>query len=306
MSRYAPKVLDEKKMPANLKPFLQFFNQVASVASPAHLQRTFSRACAATLAADLKESAATPSDQCRYTALSVTGALSFLNASIDDPSTHVADAHLESHARITLGLECHPDLAKYPHARCVCGFLLRDDPVNHFFACKLAVGEFNIKRHDGLNKTNQQLASDVGVGFVHERILDNKKRLDGDYIIPQFAEVVGTDWSVVHPACFSFQGSKARTTPGYAAQYRANSKTTKYDAQVRKQGGVFLPLVVETFGGFHSNVNKLLLKFRKTAELTGHPIIPSVASMRNRLSAALIRGNAAMIANGVARMARNG
>jgi hypothetical protein len=235
----------------------------------------------------------------------MTGAQSFMNADAVDPHVRLADSVLQSYMRQQLGLPCHPDLAQYPRARCVCGFLLAQDPMNHFMSCKKACGSDIIARHDKLNKELQAIAKELGVNFTNERILHNRKRLDADYVLPHIAQVLGTDWSVVHPASSSFQASQAREVPGYASQHRANRKTTKYDAQVRKQGGIFLPLIVETFGGFHQNVIKLLIELRKAAELSGHPEVPSVATLRNRLSAVLIQGNAQIVTTGVSKMARN-
>jgi len=236
--------------------------------------------------------------------LSITGAQSFLNASADDLNARIADSLFQAYARLQLGLPCHPDLARFPHARCACGFLLAQDPANHFFSCKKACAEKIIARHDRLNQETQAIANELGISCTNERILHNHKRLDADYILPHLAQVIGTDWSVVHPSSFSFQASQARSIPGYAAQHRANRKTAKYDAQVRKQGGIFLPLVVETFGGFHQSVIKLLTEMRKAAEMTGHPNIPTLATMRNRLAAALIQGNAEIVQAGVAKMFR--
>jgi hypothetical protein len=101
-------------------------------------------------------------------------------------------------ARLTLGLPASPELSKLPKARCACGFLRANDPVDRLMPCKGANQAAIIKRHDRLNKTTQ-----------------------------------------------------ATTVPVYASLHRANRNITKYDAQVKKQGGVFLSLIAETFGGFH-------------------------------------------------------
>ena len=75
---------------------------------------------------------------------------------------------------------------------------------------------------------------------------------------------------------------------------------------MKKQGlgGVFLPLIVETFGGFHKNVIKVLIEFRKAAENAGHPNVPSLVSLRYRLSAALVTGNYQIVQSGLDKMAR--
>lgn len=305
MTTFAPATLVEKKLPSDLTQFLQFFSQESRDASPSHLQRTFFQACAATAAERLKASAPTAADQCRYSSLSVTGAQSFLNANADDLHVRIADSLFQAYARLQLGLPCHPDLARFPRARCACGFLLSQDPANHFLSCKKACGSKIIARHDRLNREMQAIANELGISCSNERILHNHKRLDADYTLPHLAEVIGTDWSVVHPASSSFQASQARTVPGYAAQHRANRKTAKYDAQVRKQGGIFLPLVVETFGGFHQSVLKLLIEMRKAAEMNGAPSIPPLAALRNRLAAVLIQGNAEIVQAGVDKMSRD-
>ena len=298
-------MIDEKKLPANLPEFLRFFSQHTRQSSSAHLQRTFARACTASLASNLREKEAlTPADKCRYAALNVTGAMSFLNAPPSDPATVLDTTVLQIYARMILGLPVSAELSQLPLAQCKCGFLLRDDPIHHFLSCKVMPQVFIIKRHNQLNVELQKIAQELGITWINERVLANGKRIDSDFNLPQLAKPVGTDWSVVHPASASFCTSQAQSTPGYAAAYRAGRKTLKHDAQVRKEGGVFVPLIVETYGGFHPYVNKLLVEFRKTALLTGQANVPDVATMRNRLMATLIKGNVAIITNGLSKMTR--
>lgn len=301
---YASKVVTDKNLPASLPEFLQFFSSPDRKAPAAHLQRLLTRAVLTGQADQLRASAPTSADQCRLTSLSSQGALSFLNASADDLATRLPDPYYHHLARLTLGLPASPELSKLPKARCACGFLLANDPVDHLMTCKKANQSAIIKRHDRLNKTLQQIADELGLAPINERILANGKRLDGDYALPHMAEVLATDWSVAHSASSSYANTQATTVPGYASLHRANRKIVKYDAQVKKQGGVFLPLIVETFGGFHKNVIKVLIEFRKAAENAGHPNVPSLVSLRHRLSAALVTGNYQIVQSGLDKMAR--
>ena len=57
-------------------------------------------------------------------------------------------------------------------------------------------------------------------------------------------------------------------------------------------------------GGFHKNVIKVLIEFRKAAENAGHPNVPSLVSLRHRLSAALVTGNYQIVQSGLDKMAR--
>jgi hypothetical protein len=301
---YASKIDTVKNLPASLPEFLQFFSKSDRKAPAAHLQRLLTRAVLTGQTEQLRASAPTSADQCRLTSLSAQGALSFLNASADDPATHLPDVYYQHLARLTLGLPASPELRTLPKARCACGFLLANDPVNHLMTCKVANQSAIIKRHDRLNKTLQQIADELGLAPINERILANGKRLDGDYALPHMAEVLATDWSVAHSAASSYASTQATTVPGYASLHRANRKVVKYDAQVKKQGGVFLPLIAETFGSLNKNVIKLLIEFRKAAENAGHPNVPSLLSLRHRLSAALVTGNYHIVQNGLDKMTR--
>ena len=304
MTKYASKVVSEKNLPHTLPDFLQFFSASDRKAPSAHFQGVFTRAVTAHLADELRAAALSDADKCRLTSLSIKRAQSFLDASADEPATRLPDAEYQAMARLHLGLPASPELRNLPTARCACGFLLRHDPVNHFMTCKKTNQSEIIGRHDRLNKTMQRLADELGIAPIHERILANNKRLDGDYVLSHLAKVIATDWSVAHPAASSYSSTQAVSVPGYASLHRANRKIVKYDAQVKKEGGVFLPLIVETFGGFHQNVIKLLIEFRKAAELTGHPNVPDVETLRHRLSAALVKGNYKIVQNGLAKMRR--
>jgi hypothetical protein len=304
VTTYASKIDTVKNLPASLFEFLQFFSKSDRKAPAAHLQRLLTRAVLTGQTDDLRASAPTSADQCRLTSLSAQGALSFLNASADDLATHLPDVYYQHLARLTLGLPASPELRTLPKARCACGFLLSNDPVNHLMTCKGANQSAIIKRHDRLNKTLQQIADELGLAPINERILANGKRLDGDYALPHMAEVLATDWSVAHSAASSYASTQATTVPGYASLHRANRKIVKYDAQVKKQGGVFLPLIAETFGSLNKNVIKVLIEFRKAAENAGHPNVPTLISLRHRLSAALVTGNYHIVQNGLDKMTR--
>jgi hypothetical protein len=109
---------------------------------------------------------------------------------------------------------------------------------------------------------------------------------------------------VAHSTSSSYASTQATTVPGYAPLHRTNRKIAKYDVQVKKHGGVFLSLIVETFGGFNKNVIKVLIEFRKAAENAGHPNVPSLVSLRHRLSAAHVTGNYQIVQSGLGKMAR--
>jgi hypothetical protein len=51
-------------------------------------------------------------------------------------------------------------------------------------------------------------------------------------------------------------------------------------------------------------VIKVLIEFRKAAENTGHPNVPSLVSLRHHLSAALVAGNYHIVQCSLDNMAR--
>ncbi|XP_055352588.1 uncharacterized protein LOC129598632 [Paramacrobiotus metropolitanus] len=119
------------------------------------------------------------------------------------------------------------------------------------------------------------------------------KRPDGMTLIPvrDGKAVVwdATCWDTVAVSHVNASSRKA----GSVAQMAENSKRGKYDF-VEELGYLFYPLAVETFGTFGVSFAELI-RFvgRKIRELTGEP--RSTAFLRQRLSLAVVRGNAAAV-----------
>jgi hypothetical protein len=61
--------------------------------------------------------------------------------------------------------------------------------------------------------------------------------------------------------------NKASTTPGIAAELYTAKKNSKYRADVEKSGKMFVPMVAETFGRWHSTALELLNSLARSHSL---------------------------------------
>ena len=89
---------------------------------------------------------------------------------------------------------------------------------------------------------------------------------------------------------------KAAEEPGSAAVKRFREKMTKYYTPCENEGIQFFPAIVETFGGWHPDSEKILIKLAQ--QLASHTGVPSEETSRHffqRLGILLVRGNAALI-----------
>ena len=107
------------------------------------------------------------------------------------------------------------------------------------------------------------------------------------------------DVTVVNPLQASLVRRAAfNTAAGHALNYAFDRKMNKHEAACKRKGMVFLPLPVESLGGWHELA---LLQIRKIgsaqAMQLGKEEGEAIAHVFQRLSVLLVKGNAALLLN---------
>ena len=105
------------------------------------------------------------------------------------------------------------------------------------------------------------------------------------------------DVTVTHPLQRATV-TRAATTPGHAADKAYSRKMRAAGEECRQQGIVFIPLAVETLGGWHKVAEGELRKLGSAlARQTGQEEGVAISHIFQKLSVLLIKGNSAMISN---------
>ena len=118
-----------------------------------------------------------------------------------------------------------------------------------------------------------------------------------DVYIPSWIDgrKVAFDISVVSPTQDAIL-HRAAETPAAAIEMRKADKNRRHFDNCSAQGIVFVPLVVETFGGWDSEAVKYLkIMAKQNARRWGKNISDEINHFFQRMSIALQRGNASLI-----------
>ena len=108
------------------------------------------------------------------------------------------------------------------------------------------------------------------------------------------------DVTVVHPLQQALV-TEAAQTPGHAVQEAHNRKWRASGADCQEQGISFLPMAVESSGGWHEGAVAQIKKLASAAaRQTGQEEKEAAFHAFTRLSILLQRGNAAILANRLA------
>ncbi len=86
---------------------------------------------------------------------------------------------------------------------------------------------------------------------------------------------------------------------------REASKRSKHEAHARAEGYNFFPWVVDPYGAKTFTARKLVQSALTTASLTRTHTAPTATQFLDHISAAVFRGTAAIIAEGVQRATSN-
>ena len=192
-----------------------------------------------------------------------------------------------------LGLPIYPT----PDPRCpACGSQM-DSYGDHTIVC--ATENERICRHDSLRDIIFETATHAGLfpkKEVRSLVPDSQKR-PGDVYIPTWRNRPHAfDVAVTSPLCASHV-SQSSTSAGAALEKMKVLKNNKHYRQCHRQGIVFVPLVVETLGGWDAEA---IFHLKSIAEKTAHRSNQRPAFVIKhffqRLSVILQRANAALMA----------
>ena len=121
-----------------------------------------------------------------------------------------------------------------------------------------------------------------------------------NYLFRKKCSNQGQDFTVISLIILDATVARAATEPGHALNFAHDRKLRGAEEQCRQQGIAFLPLVVESLGGWHQCAEREVKKLgsalaRHTGQLEGE----AVTHLWGRLGILLQRGNAAILGNRV-------
>jgi hypothetical protein len=118
-----------------------------------------------------------------------------------------------------------------------------------------------------------------------------------DVLIPHWTEGRDTalDVTVVSPL-LTDRLANSVSTPGHTLTMTCafNDKCRDYLAACQREGIAFIPLPVETLGGWHP---KAVLQIKKLARTMGKDEDEAIRHLFQRLAVLLVKGNAALLVN---------
>ena len=83
--------------------------------------------------------------------------------------------------------------------------------------------------------------------------------------------------------------------PERCVQHSFNIRMGKYSDRFEAEGIVFIPLIVDTFGGWHKDSSEVVSKLgRRVSRQTGKEEEMNVRQLRQRVAILLVRGNVNM------------
>ena len=184
-----------------------------------------------------------------------------------------------------------------------CPACLRDSDIYGDHAMCCGSGGERISRHNNLRDAFYDTAVAAGLAPVKEGrfLLPGNDRRPADILVPHWTGGKDTamDVTVITP----IQGATmpgAATTAGYALDHAHSRKVNGAEEECRRQGIAFMPLVAETFGGWHSGAGREVKKLGAAlARHTGQEEAEAISHLWGRLGILLQRGNAAILGNRV-------
>ena len=155
-------------------------------------------------------------------------------------------------------------------------------------------------RHDSIVLFLHRFMLSGGLVAEHEPRLDGVDRSRPDLAMYLDNQLVFTDVTVCHPTAPSLLSHASR--PLGAAQVRVGLKHRRYDEMCVKDGGSFVPLVLETSGALARESKELLRRVATKLEVSGLGGDPRalLAHILRCISFLVHRGNARVLLQGIA------
>ena len=195
--------------------------------------------------------------------------------------------------RYRLGLPIFLQEGNCPMNRCQ-GF--GDKYGDHAISC--AINGERIAKHNHVRDAIFAAASQAALGPRKEPagLLPGSDDRPADVLLPFWAngKDAALDVSVVNPLQQQLVGQVAREGEK-GVQHAFNIKVGKYSERCEAEGIVFIPLVVDTFGGWHKDSLEVITKLgRQVSRQTGKEEDEIVRQLRQRMAILLVRDNVNM------------
>ena len=158
-----------------------------------------------------------------------------------------------------------------------------------------------IARHNKLRDAIYSVAASSNLAPRKEEnaLLPGTSARPADVLIPNWTGGRDTalDVTVVSPL-LTERVDNAISTPGHTLVIAFNDKCRDYLQACEREGLSFIPLPVETLGGWHKKAVEQLRKLaRAQARCTGKEEEESIRHLFQRLGVLLVKGNAALLLN---------
>ena len=233
----------------------------------------------------------------RISSLSLPHAGDWLNT----PPLTALGLHLRS-SEFVLAVKYRLGLPVYDRAGPCPACLRPSDAMGDHAMCCGSGGE-RISRHNALRDAIFDTAASAGLAPVKEGrfLLPGDDRRPADVLVPHWAggRDVALDVTVVHPIQAATMPNAA-TTPGFALTFAHDRKIRGAQDDCQRQGIAFIPMVAESFGGWHTAAEREVKKLGAAlARHTGQDEGQATGHLWGRLGILLQRGNAALLANRV-------
>ena len=184
-----------------------------------------------------------------------------------------------------------------------CPACLRESDVYGDHAMCCGAGGERISRHNNLRDAIFDTAVAAGLGPVREGrfLLPGTDRRPADVLVPNWVggKDAAMDVTIITPIQAATMPGAADTA-GHALDHAYGRKMNGAEEQCRRQGIAFLPMVAETFGGWHSGAEREVKKLGAAlARHTGQEEGEAISHLWSRMGILLQRGNAAILGNRV-------
>ena len=163
----------------------------------------------------------------------------------------------------------------------------------------IPIGGERIAKHNHVRDAFFAAAAEAHLGPIKEPdgLLLGSDDRPADVLLPYWSQGkdVAVDITVVNPLQTALV-ARAAQEGGSAVQHAHEAKVRKYGERCSQEGITFVPLAVDTFGGWHQSALEVLTKlWRQLARANGKREEEVVSHLRQRIAVVLVRDNVSML-----------
>ena len=242
----------------------------------------------------LQNSAGSDRDKARLNCVAREGSGDWLTALPSKAlGLHLRKSEFILAARYRLGLPIYLQEGRCPMDNCQ-GF--GDKYGDHSISC--AINGERIAKHNHVRDAIHAAAAQAALGPKKEPagLLPGSDDRPADVLLPFWVngKDAALDISIVNPMQQALLHQVARDGDS-GVQHSFNTKVRKYSARCEAEGLVFVPVIVDTFGGWHRDSLEAITRLgRQVARQTGKEEDETVRQLRQRVAILLVRDNVAM------------